>query len=43
LKDGETRAQRLQLDGNRAEVRAQAVNIALQGIADLLENRTETA
>jgi nicotinamide-nucleotide amidase len=43
LKDGETRAQRLQLDGNRAEVRARAVNIALQGIADLLENRTETA
>jgi nicotinamide-nucleotide amidase len=43
LKDGETRAQRLQLDGNRAEVRAQAVNIALQGIADLLKNRTETA
>jgi len=43
LKDGETRAQRYQLDGNRAEVRAQAVNIALQGIADLLNNRTETA
>ncbi|MGB9092642.1 MAG: nicotinamide-nucleotide amidase [Gallionella sp.] len=43
LKDGETRAQRLQLDGNRAEVRAQAVNIALQGIADLLKNRTEIA
>jgi len=42
LKGGETRAQRYQLDGNRAEVRAQAVNIALQGIADLLENRTET-
>jgi len=43
LQDGETRAQRYQLDGNRAEVRAQAVNIALQGIADLLNNRTETA
>ena len=43
LKDGETRAQRYQLDGNRAEVRAQAVNIALQGIADLLNNRPETA
>ena len=43
LKNGETRAQRYQLDGNRAEVRAQAVNIALQGIADLLENRTEIA
>ncbi|HUW00556.1 MAG TPA: nicotinamide-nucleotide amidase [Gallionella sp.] len=43
LQNGETRAQRFQLDGNRAEVRAQAVNIALQGIADLLNNRTETA
>jgi len=43
LQNGETRAQRYQLDGNRAEVRAQAVNIALQGIADLLNNRTETA
>ncbi|MGA7595413.1 MAG: nicotinamide-nucleotide amidohydrolase family protein [Gallionella sp.] len=43
LKGGEIRALRLQLDGNRAEVRAQAVNIALQGIADLLENRTELA
>ena len=43
LKNGETSAQRYQLDGNRAEVRAQAVNIALQGIADLLNNRTEIA
>ena len=43
LKNGETHAQRFQLDGNRAEVRAQAVQIALQGIANLLNNRTETA
>jgi nicotinamide-nucleotide amidase len=43
LKGGETRAQRFQLDGNRAEVRAQSVDIALQGIADLLDNRTEIA
>jgi nicotinamide-nucleotide amidase len=43
LKGGETRAQRYQLDGNRAEVRAQAVQIALQGIANLLNKRTETA
>ena len=43
LKHGETRAQRFQLNGNRAEVRAQSVRIALQGIADLLNNRTETA
>ncbi|MGA8865133.1 MAG: nicotinamide-nucleotide amidase [Gallionella sp.] len=43
LRNGETRARRYQLDGNRAEVRAQAVRIALQGIIALLENRTETA
>jgi nicotinamide-nucleotide amidase len=43
LKGGETIAQRFQLDGNRAEVRAQSVHIALQGIADLLDNRTEIA
>jgi len=43
VKNGETRAQRYRLDGNRTEVRSQAVRIALQGIADLLENRTETA
>jgi len=42
-KQGETRAQRFQLDGNRAEVRAQAVRIALRGVADLLNDRTETA
>ena len=43
LKGGETRAQHFQLDGNRAEVRAQAVQIAMQGVANLLNNRTETA
>ena len=43
VKNGETHAQRYQLDGKRDEVRSQAVRIALQGIADLLENRTETA
>jgi nicotinamide-nucleotide amidase len=43
IKQGETRAQRYRLDGNRAEVRAQAVQIALQGIANLLNKRTETA
>ncbi len=42
-RNGETCARRYQLDGNRAEVRAQAVRIALQGIIALLENRTETA
>jgi nicotinamide-nucleotide amidase len=31
------------IDGNRAEVRAQAVQIALQGVIDLLNQRTEIA
>jgi nicotinamide-nucleotide amidase len=43
LKGGETRSQRCQLDGNRAEVRTQSVDIALQGIVNLLNNRTEIA
>jgi nicotinamide-nucleotide amidase len=43
IKDGETRAQRYQLAGNRAEVRAQSVRIALQGVVDLLNQSTELA
>ena len=43
LKDGETFAQRHQLSGNRAEVRAQAVQIALQGLVNLLNKHTEIA
>jgi len=43
IKDGETRAQRHQLGGNRAEVRAQAVRIALEGVVNLLNQLTETA
>jgi nicotinamide-nucleotide amidase len=43
IKQGETYAQRYRLDGNRAEVRSQAVRIALQGVADLLDKLTETA
>lgn len=43
MKDGEIRAQRCLLNGNRAEVRAQSVRIALQGIVNLLNNRTEIA
>lgn len=43
LKDGETLAQRHQLGGNRAEVRAQAVYIALQGVVNLLNKRIEVA
>ena len=42
-KNGETRAKRYQLSGNRAEVRAQAVRIALQGVINLLNRWTETA
>jgi nicotinamide-nucleotide amidase len=43
IKNGETSAQRYQLSGNRAEVREQAVRIALQGVIDLLNQSTETA
>jgi nicotinamide-nucleotide amidase len=43
LKNGETQAQRHQLGGNRAEVRAQAVRIALQGVLNMLNQLTETA
>ena len=43
IAQGETRAQRYQLAGNRAEVRAQAVRIALQGVLNLLNQLTETA
>ncbi|MDO9052866.1 MAG: nicotinamide-nucleotide amidohydrolase family protein [Gallionella sp.] len=43
MRHGAIHAQRHQLAGNRAEVRSQAVRIALQGIIDLLSQRTETA
>jgi nicotinamide-nucleotide amidase len=43
IKDGETRAQRYHLEGNRAEVRAKSVRIALQGVLDLLNQLTEMA
>jgi nicotinamide-nucleotide amidase len=43
LKNGETLAQRHQLHGNRAEVRAQAVRIALLGVLNMLNQLTETA
>jgi nicotinamide-nucleotide amidase len=42
LKSGETHAQRYQLSGNRAEVREQAVRIALQGVINLLNKLTKT-
>jgi nicotinamide-nucleotide amidase len=43
LHNGETQAQRHQLGGNRAEVRAQAVRIALQGVLNMLNQLTEMA
>ena len=43
IKHGATHAQRHQINGNRAAVRAQAVRIALQGALDLLGRRTELA
>ncbi len=43
LKNASVYAQRHQIAGSRAEVRAHAVRIALQGVIDLLNQRTETA
>lgn len=43
IKHGAIHAQRHQIGGGRAEVRAHAVHIALQGVADLLSGLTETA
>jgi nicotinamide-nucleotide amidase len=43
IKGGEVHAQRYQLDGNRAEVRARSVRIALQGVINLLNQLTKTA
>lgn len=43
VKDAAVYTQRYQLAGNRAEVRTQAVRIALQGVIDLLNQRTELA
>ena len=41
IRHGATHAQRHQFGGSRAEVRAQSVHIALQGVLDLLGRRTE--
>ncbi len=43
IKSGETHSQRHHFDGNRAEVRAQAVRVALQGVINLLNTYTKTA
>lgn len=42
-KNGPIQARRYQISGGRAEVRAQAVHIALQGVLDLLKQSTQTA
>ena len=42
-KGGQCLAQRHQLTGNRAEIRAQSVRIALQGVVNLLGQETEMA
>ena len=43
IKDGESFTRLHQLAGNRAEIRTQAVRIALQGVLELLAHRTEAA
>ena len=43
ISQGGILAQRYQLDGDRAEVRIQAVSIALRGVVDLLNTSTESA
>ena len=43
IKDGATHAQRHEIVGDRAEVRAQAVHIALQGVINLLNQHTKIA
>ena len=43
IEDGVTHAQRHEIVGDRAEVRAQAVHIALQGVINLLNQHTKIA
>lgn len=43
IRHGAVYSQRHQLSGDRAEVRAQSVRIALQGVIDLLGQHSETA
>ena len=43
IKDSVSVARMHQLAGSRAEIRAQAVHIALQGVLELLGKKTETA
>ncbi len=43
LRNGPTHARLYRLTGNRSEIRAQSVHIALQGVLDLLNQHTENA
>lgn len=43
VKGGAVHAQRCQINGNRVEVRARSVHIALRGVIDMLAARTLTA
>ncbi|MDX8385260.1 MAG: nicotinamide-nucleotide amidase [Gallionella sp.] len=43
LRDGETHAIQHHIDGNRSDVRNNAVLIALQGVLELVENNSEVA
>ena len=43
IRNGAVNVQRHQINGSRAEVRAQSVRIALQGVASLLVARTQLA
>lgn len=43
IKNGSTQALRYQISGGRAEVRAQSVHIALQGVVNILNQLTQTA
>ncbi|OGS90927.1 MAG: damage-inducible protein CinA [Gallionellales bacterium GWA2_60_18] len=43
IRNGMTLARLHHLSGDRAEIRAQAVHIALQGVVDILKYRTEQA
>lgn len=43
VKNGTVHARRHQIDGNRAEVRAHAVRVALQGVLELLQQTSTSA
>jgi len=43
LKNGEILAKRFQFSGNRTEIRRQAVQVALQGVVNILNKLTKAA